>query len=133
MADSITVHLQISKCPQLLRFSTDLDETDIKMHGLLRSFILNIVIIRVAYPFNLYESLKVPSIPIQWQPLPPPPPTPHTHNYNTIQNFVDLKIRLNQYQAIKSSICLKPQCSAFAEARTCNPSSSPISHRGSPI
>ena len=27
-------------------------------------------------------------------------PTPHTHNYNTIQNFVDLKIGLNQYQAI---------------------------------
>ena len=26
--------------------------------------------------------------------------TPHTHNYNIIQNFVDLKIWLNQYQAI---------------------------------
>ena len=52
MAASITVHLQIFKYPQLLRFSTDLDETGIKMHGLLRSFILNIVIIRVAVPFN---------------------------------------------------------------------------------
>ena len=31
---------------------TDLDETSIKIHGLLRSFILNIVIIRVAVPFN---------------------------------------------------------------------------------
>ena len=31
---------------------------------------------------------------------PSPTPTPHTHNYNTIQNFVDLEIRLNQYQAI---------------------------------
>ena len=29
-----------------------------------------------------------------------PLPHPHTHNYNTIQNFVDLKIGLNQYQAI---------------------------------
>ena len=31
---------------------------------------------------------------------PLPTPTPHTHNYNTIQNFVDLKIGLNRYQAI---------------------------------
>ena len=31
---------------------------------------------------------------------PSPAPTPHTHNYNTIQNFVDLKIGLNQYQEI---------------------------------
>ena len=30
----------------------------------------------------------------------PPHPTPHTHNYNNIPNFVDLKIGLNQYQAI---------------------------------
>ena len=52
MAASITVHLQIFKCQQLLRFSTDLDETGIKMHGLLRSFIQYIVIIRVAVPFN---------------------------------------------------------------------------------
>ena len=36
MAASITVHLQIFKRPQLLCFSTDLDETDIKRHGLLR-------------------------------------------------------------------------------------------------
>ena len=49
MAASIAVHLQICKHPQL--FSTDLDETGIKMHGLLRSFILNIVIIRVTVPF----------------------------------------------------------------------------------
>ena len=52
MAASITVHLQISKRPQLLHFSTDLDETSIKIHGILRSFILNIVIIRVAVPFK---------------------------------------------------------------------------------
>ena len=39
MAASITVHLQICKRPQLLRFSTDLDETGIKIHGLLRYFI----------------------------------------------------------------------------------------------
>ena len=47
---------------------------------------------------NLNESLKWPNIPIQWQT--PPPIPPHTHNYNTIRNFVDLKIGLNQYQAI---------------------------------
>ena len=29
-----------------------------------------------------------------------PSPTPHAFNYNTIQNLVDLKIGLNQYQAI---------------------------------
>ena len=45
---SITVHLQIFKRPQLLRFSTDLDGTGIEIHGLFRSFISNIVIIRVA-------------------------------------------------------------------------------------
>ena len=39
MAASITVHLQILKRPQLLRFSTHLDETGIKVHGLLRSLI----------------------------------------------------------------------------------------------
>ena len=38
MAASITAHLQIFKRPQLLRFSTDLGETGIKIHGLLRSF-----------------------------------------------------------------------------------------------
>ena len=40
MAASITVHLQIFKRQQLLHFSTDLDETGIKIHGLIRSFIL---------------------------------------------------------------------------------------------
>ena len=35
MAASITVHLQIFKRPQLLLFSTNLDETGINMHGLL--------------------------------------------------------------------------------------------------
>ena len=55
MAASITVHLQIFKRPQLPHFSTDLDETGIKSHGLLRSFILNIVIIRIAVPFNSKE------------------------------------------------------------------------------
>ena len=53
MAASITAHLQIFKRLQLLSFSTDLDEACIKIHGLLRSFILNIVIIRVAVPFKL--------------------------------------------------------------------------------
>ena len=51
MAASITVHLQVFKRPQLPHFSTDLDETGIKLHGLLRSFIYNIVIIRVDVPF----------------------------------------------------------------------------------
>ena len=51
MAAFITVHLQIFKRPQLLRFSTDLDETGIKIHGLLRPLIY-IVITRVAVPFN---------------------------------------------------------------------------------
>ena len=37
-------------------FSTDFDETGIKMHGLLRSYIKNIVIIRVAVPFKLRNS-----------------------------------------------------------------------------
>ena len=57
MAASITVHLQIFKRPQLLHFSTDLDETGIKNHGLLRPFILNIVIIRVAVPFKMRMSM----------------------------------------------------------------------------
>ena len=52
MAASIAVHLQIFKRPQLLRFSTNLDITSIKIHGLSRSFIENIVINRVAVPFN---------------------------------------------------------------------------------
>ena len=39
MAAPITVHLQIFKRPQLPHFLTDLDETGIKIHGLLRSFI----------------------------------------------------------------------------------------------
>ena len=52
MAASITVHLQIFKRPQLPHFSFVLDETVIKIHGLLRYFILNIVIIRVAVPFK---------------------------------------------------------------------------------
>ena len=52
MAASITAHLQIFKCPQLLCFSTNLDETGIKIHGLIRSFIWKIVIIRDAVPFN---------------------------------------------------------------------------------
>ena len=56
MAASITVHLQIFKHPKLLHFSIDLDETGIKMHGLLRFFILNIVIIRVAVPFKSNSS-----------------------------------------------------------------------------
>ena len=53
MAASITVNLQIFKHPQLPHFSTDLDETGIKIHGLLVPFIPNIVIIRVAVPFNI--------------------------------------------------------------------------------
>ena len=35
----ITVHLQKFKRPQLPHFSTDLDKTGIKIHGLLSSFI----------------------------------------------------------------------------------------------
>ena len=58
MAASITVHLQIFKRPQLLRFSTDLDETGINIHGLLRSFIKSIIVIKVAVPFK-YASLYV--------------------------------------------------------------------------
>ena len=38
MAASITVHLQIFKRPQLLRFSTDLDETGIRIHGVFKIF-----------------------------------------------------------------------------------------------
>ena len=56
MAASITVHLQIFKRPQFPYFSTDLDETGIKIHGLLISFIQNIVIIRVAVPFKKQEA-----------------------------------------------------------------------------
>ena len=52
MAASITVHLKIFKRPQLPHFSTDLNETGIKIHGFLRSFISIVVIIRVAVPFN---------------------------------------------------------------------------------
>ena len=52
MAVSITAHLQIFKRPQLLRFSTYLDETGIKIRGLLRSTILNLVTSRVADPFK---------------------------------------------------------------------------------
>ena len=55
MAASITVHLQIFKRKQLLRFWTDLDETGIKIHGLLRSYIYNKVITRVAVPFKFPE------------------------------------------------------------------------------
>ena len=52
MVAFITVHLQIFKRPQLLCFSTDLDETGINIHVFLRSFISNIVIIRVAVPLK---------------------------------------------------------------------------------
>ena len=54
MAASITVHLQIFNCPHLTHFSTDLDETGIKIHGLLRSFILNIEIIGLQSPLTLH-------------------------------------------------------------------------------
>ena len=53
MAASITVHLQIFKRPKLLGFSADLDDTGIKIHGLLRSLIYSIVYIMVAVPFNI--------------------------------------------------------------------------------
>ena len=52
MATSITAPLQIFKRPQLPHFSTDLDETGIKIHGLLRFFYIKPVIIMVAVPFN---------------------------------------------------------------------------------
>ena len=54
MAASITFQLQIFKRPQLQHFSTDLDETGIKMQGLLRSSIKT-VIIRAAVPFKQKE------------------------------------------------------------------------------
>ena len=54
MAASITVQLQIFKRSQLLRFSSDFDETGIKIYGLLRYFIYNIVIIGVAAPFKIH-------------------------------------------------------------------------------
>ena len=54
MVASMIVHLQIFKRPQLPHFSTDLDETGIKTHGLLRSFIFNIVMLRVAVPFKIH-------------------------------------------------------------------------------
>ena len=57
MAASITVHLQIFKRPELPHFPTDLDETGIKIHGLLSSFILNIVIIRVGLPSPLIQTV----------------------------------------------------------------------------
>ena len=41
MATSITFHLQIFKRKQLQHFSIDLDETGIKSHGILSSFIQN--------------------------------------------------------------------------------------------
>ena len=59
MAASITEHLQIFNFPQLPHFSTDLDETGIKIHGLLISSIQNIVIIRFAVPFN--QALYLPA------------------------------------------------------------------------
>ena len=43
---------------QLPHFSTDLDENGFKIRVLLRSFILNIVIIRVAVPFKLPVVIK---------------------------------------------------------------------------
>ena len=52
MAASITAHLQIFKRTQLPHFSTDFIEIGIKIHGLQSSFLLNILIIRVAVPFN---------------------------------------------------------------------------------
>ena len=55
MAASITVHLQIFKRPQLLRLLTDLGETGIKILCLIRSLMSNIVIIRVAVPFEAVQ------------------------------------------------------------------------------
>ena len=62
MAASVTAYLQIFKRSQLPHFSTDLDESGIKIHGLLRSFIYSIVIIRVAVPFKslLRQGLSEP-------------------------------------------------------------------------
>ena len=59
MSASITVNLQIFKRLQLLSFSTDLDETGIKIHCLLRTFTKIIVIVRVAVPFNSYMYIPV--------------------------------------------------------------------------
>ena len=73
MAASITDHLQIFKRPQLPHFSTGFDRTSIKFHGLLRSFIQNIVIIRVAVPFKAYVKHVAPRMGPFWQ---------HGHNFN---------------------------------------------------
>ena len=59
MAASMTVHLQIFKRRQLPHFSTDLDETGNKIHGLLKSFIYNIIIIRVATPFKQQDNKRI--------------------------------------------------------------------------
>ena len=59
MAASITVHLQIFKRPQLLCFSTDLDETGIKMKfdTLLVSFL--IIIFCLSKPVARLENSPV--------------------------------------------------------------------------
>ena len=56
MAASITVHLQMFKQPQLRHFSTDLDETGIKIHGLLRYFHIKHSNHWVAVPFNNWRT-----------------------------------------------------------------------------
>ena len=55
MATSSIVHLQIFKRLQRFSFSTDLDETGIKINGSSRSFIYNLVIVWVAVPFNRFN------------------------------------------------------------------------------
>ena len=52
MAASITIHLQTFKRTQLPHFSTDFDETNIKIHGIQSFFLQKILIIRVAVPFK---------------------------------------------------------------------------------
>ena len=53
MAASITVHLQIFKCPQLPNFSTDSDNTGIKMHGLQSSSLKTYLSLGLRSPLNL--------------------------------------------------------------------------------
>ena len=65
-------------------------------------------------------------------PSPTPTPYPHTYNYYTIQNFVDLKIGLNQYQAINQVFVWGHNAAPLLRLEPATPSSSPISHRAPP-
>ena len=74
MDASITVHLQIFKRPQLLRFLTDLDETGIKIHGLIQ--FTKTVIIMVAISFHIVDIYGI----LSYKRI-------HLHNCGTKINF----------------------------------------------